>query len=246
MRLIVILGLSATLAYFIMGGFSRSDQLCKAAEWKPSSLSAGLHPLELPPPTRSRDVYLDDSLGVVTLGYTGEAYDRWLHIYNDDGTLWYRFSFYDEVDEDEMRSKLQPFALHHGYFILALRCVAIERDRWRVLVDEAAGLTKFIRKGDLAFKFQSWAEYTRDAGCVDLNQKDNPVRKSPHGDEIEFPGDDFLPALSVAVKGEWLKVQWKTQTYHGPREYGAKIAGGSGWIRWLKDGRVLIEFGVCC
>lgn len=246
MRLTIIVGLSVSLAYFITGRFSPSNQLQLSAE-RGASMSAErlfLQDMPLSPlPTEYERNFIGNSLGVVTFGGVPDLRDHWKRLYNDNGSLWFEFSLYDsELNYEEIRSKLQPFALNPDYFVLALKCVAIEQDRWKVIVDEASGLTKYVRKDDAAFRFQSWGEYSRDAGCFVFNHENNGVRVNPDGDEIAVPqGADYFHAHGVAVSSEWIKIKWDEQN-----SADATMPAGAGWVRWRQNDRILTEFGPCC
>lgn len=181
---------------------------------------------------------LKNTIGVVALNEKANNKARKLQFFNEDGSVWYEFSFYDDDvngSSAQSKSEFQPFAFHRDYFVLALKCVGKDANRFQVVVNESTGLTKFIRRRDNTFKFQTWQAHILDLFAVGFDRSNNPLRAGPgeRAGPLTLPPSDatFQP---VQIKGNWLKVRWNVSGDHkGKVRYG--------WVKWKQDGELLIE-----
>ena len=174
-----------------------------------------------------------DAVGVVVLGGR-DSRDKFIHLYNEDGSLWHKFSFYDDA-ASPARDDFTPLSFHPDYFVLALKCVGQSGERFEVVVNEESGLKKYVRADDRALKFQTWEEHLLQVTAVDFDRQDNPLLAEPGGaaKSTSFPkGATFRP---VEMRGDWLRVRASDQG----REGGTAV--NDGWIRWRKDGTLLVE-----
>ncbi|MEZ5423977.1 MAG: hypothetical protein R2682_12925 [Pyrinomonadaceae bacterium] len=171
---------------------------------------------------------------VVSKGYGKNDFVRF---YNDDGSLWYEFTFYYDDSDGKFEyenENFEPFAFHPDYFVLALKCVGEDQTRYEVIVNEKTGLKKFVKKGDSALKFETWEGHIVKAFAVKFDPKENALRDAPDGKvkNVDLPEDvTFHP---VQVNGEWLKVRWD-----GSQQ--PKKDAGSGWVKWRDDNQILVE-----
>lgn len=185
---------------------------------------------------RVREYLIGDAIGVVALT---DRYDKddFIHIYNEDGSLWYKFTFYDNEAVRQTNDDFKPFSFHQDYFVLALKCVGKSEGRFEVVVNEETGMKKYVRVNDPVLKFQTWEEHILQVFAVDFNRKDNPILEKPGGQvkSIDFSkGITFRP---VEMKGEWLKVQWNGTE----KTEGKNRDDNFGWIKWKKNGFLAIE-----
>lgn len=163
--------------------------------------------------------------------------NEFVRFYNDDGSLWYEFTFYYDDKDGKFEyenDNFAPFAFHQDYFLLALKCTGEDKNRYEVIVNEDTGLKKFVKKDDPALKFQSWEDHIKGAFAVKFDQVENQLRESPEGKvkNANLPEDvTFHP---VQVNGEWLKVRWD-----GSQQ--PKKNAGSGWVKWRDDSQLLVE-----
>ena len=177
-----------------------------------------------------------DAKGVVVLSNNYHKGDL-VRFYNEDGSLWYEFTFYyDDTDGkfEFENENFAPFAFHPDYFVLALKCVGQYRDRYEVIVNERTGLRKFVEKGDPSIRFETWEEHIQKVFAVGFKLEKNPIREVPEGIEknVSLPeGTTFYP---VEVKEKWLKVRWDDPQNQGKN-------GASGWVKWRDSDRILIE-----
>jgi hypothetical protein len=115
--------------------------------------------------------------------------------------------------------------------------VGKREERFEVVVDEETGTKKYVRADDPVLKFQTWEEHILQLFAVGFERQSNPVLEQPDGQVkgIEFSkGVTFHP---VEVKGDWLKVRWSDTEQTEDKSKSAN----SGWIKWKKDGVLLIE-----
>jgi len=162
-----------------------------------------------------------------------------VRIYNDDGNLWHEFSFfYDDSDGkfDYENENFRPFAFHPDYFILNLKCVGEDKNRYEVVVNEETGLKKFVKKEDRTLRFETWEELIPTLFAVGFKKEENPLRDIPNGKlkVVELPNEVIFHPIKV--EKDWLKVSWED-----PKKNKGKDEN-SGWIRWKENQKILIEF----
>ena len=184
---------------------------------------------------------LKNSTGVITLNKNRYNKARKLQFFNEDGSLWYEFSFYDDDADnslDEAKKEFQPFSFHRDYFVLALKCVGKDANRFQVVVNESTRLTKFIGRRDASFKFQTWEEHILDLFAVGFDSSNNPLRIRP-GDYVRtlpLPSDEvtFQP---LQIKGNWLKVRWKVSGDSKGKNNKLRY----GWVKWKQNSELVVE-----
>ena len=175
-----------------------------------------------------------NSLGLIV---PSERYSKkdFVHIYNEDGSLWHKFSFYYDDRDGKIEyanGGFRPFAFHPDYFLLALKCVRRDDGRYEVVVNEETGLRKYVRAEDPALRFETWESHILKVFAVGFDLKENPVLNVPRGRVAKAPAPG-APYHPVEVKGEWLKIRWEAAD--------GRRTAGSGWIRWKKGERLLVE-----
>src|SRR5829696_6386999 len=82
-----------------------------------------------------------NSLGLIVLSKSYGNKD-FIHIYNKDGSLWHKFTFYYDDSDGKFEyanDTFRPFAFHPDYFVLALKCVRKADGRYEVIVNEEMG-----------------------------------------------------------------------------------------------------------
>ncbi|MDQ3634802.1 MAG: hypothetical protein ACR2MD_18570 [Aridibacter sp.] len=190
-----------------------------------------------------RKTSIRNTIGLITLSDKYPTSDKkinrddFIRFYNEDGSLWYEFTFYYydsdgkfEYENDDFR----VFSFHPDYFLLSLRCVSEDKNRYEVIVNEETGLKKYVRKNDKNLKLISWENYILKTFSIDLKKAKNKVFETPNGKEIKpnFAKIDRFEA--VEIKGDWLKVKWEI-----PNE---KEKFEAGWVRWKNDSIILIDW----
>lgn len=189
-----------------------------------------------------REVSIENTTGVITLNEkTPSSRAEKLQFFNEDGNLWYEFSFYeDNTDQrfNQAKAEFRPLAFHRDYFVLALKCAGEDANRFQVVVNEGTQLKRFIRKHDQVFKFQSWEEHILDLFSIRFDPIENPLRAGPEerARPVRLPRDVVFHPREV--DGKWLKVSWNV--YDERKGKVKKIEYG--WVKWKENKQLLVEF----
>lgn len=185
---------------------------------------------------------LENAIGVITLNKKAYSKARKLQFFNEDGSLWYEFSFYDDGADPgfaQPKTEFQPFSFHPDYFLLALKCVGQDAKRFQVVVNESTRLTKFIRRQDESFKFQTWEKHILDLFAVGFDPTHNPLRTRPGGNvsTVRLPLNQitFHP---LQIRGNWLKVSWNVSEEGKGKDKKVEY----GWVKWKQNSQLLVEF----
>src|SRR5215467_9892516 len=195
-------------------------------------------------PGRAQTVSIENTIGVITLSHEDPDHSHtWTaKLFNEDGSIWYEFSFYDENRDhpfDPSRVDFRPFAFNLENFLLVFKCVGEDANRFEVIVNEKTGLKKFVRKNDRAFKYQTWEDHVLDQFAVDFDESNNPLRSmlSMHARLVQAPKDVFFHP--VKIERNWLRVRWDVSETEGVKSTRGKKKIGYGWIKW-KEGNNII------
>ena len=126
-----------------------------------------------------------------------------------------------------------PFHEKLDYGLFILRVVKLGRDYSEIVINEETGETAYVNswQGD----FMTWGEFflsCHSVEFIDQNQKvfDHPMIKS--AGRIVSPVN-FRPRY---VMGDWMEVEILAEDYHTVK--------AKGWIRWKKDGKLLIAYNL--
>ena len=191
-------------------------------------------------PNLGEEESLKNTIGVITLNEKSHSKSRWLQFFNEDGSLWYEFSFYDEDRSfDRANTEFQPFSFHRDYFVLALKCVGKDANRFQVVVNDSTRLTKFIRRRDDSFKFQTWKDHVLDLFAVGFDPANNPLRTGPGENVSTLPvPSEKVTFHPLQINGNWLKVSWNVAD--NTKRKNKKVKHG--WVKWRQNGKLLIYF----
>ena len=186
---------------------------------------------------------IENTIGLIVLS---DNYDKgdFVKIYNEDGSLWHKFTHYYDDSDGEFEyanDNFRPFAFHPDYFVLALKCVGKKADRYEVIVNEETNLKKYVKVNDKVLKFETWENHILKLFAVGFDEKENPMLEVPQGQVKNLVKSErtFHP---VEVKGEWLKVKWDVTGETDKKE----TQQNSGWLRWKKDGKLIVELFYIC
>ncbi|RMG01717.1 MAG: hypothetical protein D6735_11390 [Acidobacteria bacterium] len=193
--------------------------------------------------TREEQNFLQENKNLVTITkgviVLGDRYGKrdFVRLYNEDGSIWYEFTYYYDDSDGKFEyanENFLPFAFHPDYFILALRCVGEDENRYEVIVNEKTGLRKFVRKDDPTLKFVTWEEYVIKVFAVGFDRKENQLREMPNGTimKVELPNEVVFHPLEI--KDDWLKVCWDDSRKR-------KKCAGTGWVKWRDENHLLIK-----
>lgn len=183
---------------------------------------------------------IGDSKGVIVLSDKyGE--DDTIRIYNKGGSLWYEFSYYDESAFDDLESintDFKPFAFHPDYLLLAMRVVGEDSALYEVVVNEESDLRKFVRKNDENLKYEDFGALILTVYAIDFDTGTNTPRNTPGGEAVTADYTDVKRFKPEEVDGDWLRISWSKPA----AEKGDAAADpGTGWIRWRRGSKLLVE-----
>lgn len=182
-----------------------------------------------PSDTAGNDDKMASAVGVLVVADYGKR--DTVRILNEDGSLWYKFTFYyDDSDGkwDYPNPDFVPRAFHPDNFLLALDVIEVTGNQYTVVVNSQTGLRKRIKKASI-FRLLSWDKYVLTAFSVSFNPIENPVRvrPQPSAEPIRFVRGAYYQPESV--DGDWLSVKWGDQGHEK-----------HGWIRWRAGNRLLV------
>lgn len=148
---------------------------------------------------------------------------------------------YKMMDEDgfyKKKIKVQSFDPEYGLFIL--KCLSFSNGFYKVEVNKEVGYVQEEGNRDV-LKFKTFEEYVLDS--YPIPTKSNPLRVNPN--EEASVVNDYLSFtyLSVEIQGDWLKVKDDKNCFIGEEPSKKDIIG---WIRWRKDGEIIIKLAQSC
>lgn len=155
-----------------------------------------------------------DGVLVLKPGYQ----DAPISIYNDDGSVWRRFSLTDEFHDDSIR----PFGMKPESIVLVLRGVRMSDDGYTVIVNEGKQLQKIVKRWDTNFVYQPWAEHILTLFAVGFDRSANSIRRSPSEKSGIIAFQKGMAYHPVKCHERWLMIRDDN--------------GKTGWIKW-KDER---------
>ncbi|RAJ80296.1 hypothetical protein CLV59_105405 [Chitinophaga dinghuensis] len=163
--------------------------------------------------------------GVITLKPDS---NRTFLLLNADGSTWKEITFDDAFAD----TSLSPYAAKSENWLLMFRCTAVEKDKYKVIVNESTGEEKYISTNDYNFMKKTWEENITEAVFVDFNETNNPLRasKSDTAKVIHVPDnvEEDVFYRPEKIEGDWLHVQTNDEKYEG-------------WIKWKnKQGRIIV------
>lgn len=166
---------------------------------------------------------------------------------NKDETEWMRFDFNYEkkINQEGKQSysfndiktlyhwndSLKPYALHLDYFLLMFKCLGLEENKYKVVVDEETGLEKYIKK-DKLFVLRNWQDHIiNSVATISYDSETNPMRLNPNDEstllKLTESDEDFFDP--VEIKNDWVKIKYLENNIE---KYG--------WIKWKINHQIII------
>lgn len=131
-------------------------------------------------------------------------------------------------------SWLVPEHIKLDYGIFTFRVVTYSQNWLEVIVNNTNGLTRWIDRQ--AVDYKEWGTYLTEIVAVEvIDVEKNPIRTKPQdnaGILAQVPGAQLRP---IAVKGDWMMVSTVGL---------ADRIVPTGWIRWKKDGVLLVMYSI--
>jgi hypothetical protein len=128
---------------------------------------------------------------------------------------------------------LWPEAMNTSFGIFYFKIKAMGREFIEVEVNSKTGQTAYLNthNGELLF----WPEFLLMASSIDFIEGKTQVPKIKPLDYAGEINTTYAHISPLQVEDEWIQVDLKDQNY---REV------GKGWIRWQKNGELMIKYGL--
>lgn len=129
---------------------------------------------------------------------------------------------------------LVPEHIKLDYGIFTFRVVTYSQNWLEVIVNNTNGLTRWIDRQAVGYK--EWSTYLTEIVAVEIiDVEKNPIRTKAQDNAsilAQVPGAQLRP---IAVKGDWLLVSTVGL---------ADRIVPTGWVRWRKDGILLVMYSI--
>ncbi|GAB5523364.1 MAG: hypothetical protein Roseis2KO_12360 [Roseivirga sp.] len=136
--------------------------------------------------------------------------------------------------------KFRPLYTLIGRSVAVLRVMHREGEWLRVVTDEISQTEHWLRSPESSI--ESWPDFLKSVYHVGPKQADeNPLRKSPGNGEVLLERFDITCFSITQVQEDWIRVLNEPDNCDGPLISSYPYAG---FLRWKKNGRVLINFAL--
>jgi len=147
---------------------------------------------------------------------------------------------YEIIEDEGIYShyiNVESYFPEYGLFIIK---ATKKRNCYEVEVNNSIAIIDNHRFSNL-LTFKSVEKYVLE-GYPNPSKK-NPLRFEPFEDSDIIPNFLDFTYLSLEIKGDWLKVKDDKDCYIGEEPSEKDIIG---WIRWRKDGKIIIDIRHIC
>ncbi|WP_431167671.1 hypothetical protein [Tenacibaculum halocynthiae] len=162
-------------------------------------------------------------------------------IYFKDTKAVFKNEEYDIIEDEVSYNdniKVKSFDPEYGLFIL--KCFGLKDGFYEIQINDKKG---YINKEDHRnfLKFKGIEKFILDSYPVP--NKENPIRLNPNETAEIIKNFDNFSYISVEIKGDWLKVKDDKECYPGEEPSKKDIIG---WVRWRKEGKIILKFAHSC
>lgn len=162
-----------------------------------------------------------------------------LEIYNLDKSVFAKIKSIrgNEPSNDKLVNNI--YAYYPDYYIIHFQVSDFDEDYYKVKIGKTQ---KLIQKNKFVTFFDQ-SKYLLEYFCI--TNKSNPLRKFDSDEsELSYKNLDYstLNFICLEVKGDWIKVKCNIDC-EGCGTESNKIEG---WIRWRKNGKIIIEQRYSC
>jgi len=143
-------------------------------------------------------------------------------------------------DLDKQKEWLKPEILWLDYSQFVFRCIKVQDNWLKVIVNNENGETLWLKKDDLT-TFRNWEDYLKEMfGVARLPDQKQKIRSLPtdNSEEIIYQGQDCFQVKSM--KGDWIEII--TADYCDESYTDSKSKVKSGWIKWRQGNKLLIDY----
>ncbi|QIE58876.1 hypothetical protein G5B37_04655 [Rasiella rasia] len=127
----------------------------------------------------------------------------------------------------------EPFneKLDYGIFIMRVKRLGV--DYTEIVINESTGTTAYVHT--YSGNFMSWGQFMLNCHSVEFIDKNQKVYDHPM---VKSAGRIITPAYFKPryVMGDWMEVEILADDYNTVK--------GKCWIRWKKDGKLLINYNL--
>ncbi len=143
-------------------------------------------------------------------------------------------------DLDKHKEWLKPEILWLDYSQFVFRCLTVNNNWLKVMVNNETEENLWLKKSDLT-TFNDWEHYLKEMfGVARLSDQQQKIRSSPtdNSEEISYHGQDCFQVKSM--KGDWIEIF--TADYCDGSYTDSKTKIKSGWVKWRQGNKLLIEY----
>ena len=148
---------------------------------------------------------------------------------------------YDIIEEDYLyRNSFDIESYNPEYSLFIFKANKLSDGNFEVYINN----TKRIIKGEKykeILKFKTPEQYVLDS--YPSPTKENPIRMKPNENSEPIPNYDDYVYVSVKIEGDWLKVRNDDDCYFEEKHSEMNIFG---WIRWKKNGKIILDLKHIC
>ncbi len=158
-------------------------------------------------------------------------------------TVYIEENAYDIIDQEHVyKEKVMVKSFDPEYGLFILNCIeSPTKDFYEVTINRGIGfINKMDVKKDL-LNFKTPVEFVLEG--FPNPTEDNPVRVNPSMEATIVANFLEYSYLSVEIEGDWLKVTDDKDCYPGEEPSKKDIVG---WIRWRKDGKLILDVRHLC
>jgi len=150
---------------------------------------------------------------------------------------------YDIINEEHLYKKnLKVNTYYPEYGLFILDCDGSENGYYEVKVNNIDCYIKIAGNQDL-LKFKTPEKHLMESYPYLYGNKNTPLRKEPSDKSEIIEGYSNHLYIPVEIKGDWLKVRDDKDCYIGEEPSKDDIVG---WVRWRKDGEIIIDIRHSC
>lgn len=127
-----------------------------------------------------------------------------------------------------------PETMKLDYQILFLKAISL-RSQWiQVVVNKMNGQLAWVDRASV--EYVSWEDFFLSVHSVEsIDPILNPIRTKANAQSSKVNFDQDVILSPYEVKNEWLKVKVYSEDYNEL---------GSGWLRWKKDGQIVVNYSL--
>lgn len=148
---------------------------------------------------------------------------------------------YDIINEEHLyRNLVNVIAYYPENGLFILKASKLEDGNYEVNINDSKGTINASKYNDL-LTFKTAEKYVLDG--YPNPTKENPLRVEPDDTSSIVTNYEENTYISIEVKGDWLKVKDDKNCYPGEKPSEKDIVG---WLRWKKDGKIIIDIRHIC